>query len=117
MKDELMLEVLNRFRTENGKQTINNWDSDTAYNCWLHSLDMSKHRNVYHAPDWALEGWAECTAMCGIQNTNIKSILEYLVFGVFGQSDEHKRILLNANLYAGSIVIDNWVAYLTIRCK
>jgi len=102
---------------ENGRHAIGQWDEGVSYNCWLHNLAMAKSRNVYHAPSFYLNGWSECVAMGSMFRHEIKPVIEYLIFGVLGQSEEHKQIILNAHTLAGSIVIDNYIAYLTVRAK
>jgi len=111
------MSVINKLRSQCCKNPITIWDDIVAGYCFQHSWAMAKEKNIDHAASHHLEGWSECVAMSMVDTGNNLDILNDMVFNVLCQSEEHKNILLNANTIAGSLVIDNWVAYLTIRCK
>jgi len=112
-----ILRTVNNFRNQNGRDSVNSWDYTVEGHCLQHSLAMSRDRNVYHAIPEYLEGWSECVAMSMVDTGNIDDILGDMIFNVLGKSEEHRNILLNANIVAGAIILNNWVAYLTLRCK
>ena len=113
----VVMTALNNFRNQNNRESVHNWDGVVADYCFQHCLAMSKNNNIYHAAPHHLDRWSECVAMSMVNTGNSLDILNDMIFNVLGQSDEHKNSLLNANVIAGGLVINNSVAYLTIRTK
>ena len=106
-----MLDVINRFREYNGVGPVQHTDNLVNQYCKFHCLDMSRNRNVYHAPDCYLEGWAEAVAMMSYCD----HWQDKIVFDVLGSSEKHRNILLSYNKISYADHIHDWVVYVCIR--
>jgi hypothetical protein len=107
-------EALRDFRKENGVYQNIVWDEKLNHNCFLHTLEMSKQRNIFHAIPEYLEECSEAVCMCS-WIYSMRDSIRYLVFSCLGQSEEHKKIILTKNIFGAHCMTQDGIVYLTLR--
>lgn len=112
-RGEIMRDLINKFREQRGKNSVQNWDNLVSYNCKMHCLAMSREKKLYHAPSYFLEDWKEGVASCSYSD-NWK---ERIIYDAFDKDDEHRSILLDSSTLSVDCHIENWVVYVCIRGK
>ena len=106
-----MLDSINRFRRWHGKNDITSVDLAVSDYCRLHCMAMAAERNLYHAPEYYLNGWKEAVAMMSYSDY----WKDRVVFDVLGTSGSHLRVLLHCNTIAFGSYIDRWTVYACVR--
>jgi len=107
--------AVNQFRAANNVGPAK-FDDLVSHYCHLHCIAMTKCGGIYHAEPYLLDGWSEAVGWCAFQD-NVTSIKHILVDGVFGNSSQHRNLILSAPVLACAIHINNWQVYATIRGK
>jgi uncharacterized protein YkwD len=110
----MVIEAINDFRSENGKGRIFSWNERENEFCVLHSLYMANNKISDHTPFCFLLHRAEILSVCDFM-FNFRDTIRYMIFNLFGESPEHKEILLNSERLSYGVIVDNGKVYLTIR--
>lgn len=112
----MLMDIINEYRTKNGKEPMWNWDGLVSDYCTGHSIAMANRNEIYHAEPCFLNGWGEAVAMSYCLPT-WNDTMRHLIFKVFGESQEHKNIILNSETLAYGFITSNNKIFITIRGK
>ena len=109
-----MINRINEYRKQHGKSPV---DIDLQQNQWCHAhcWAMIRADNLYHAEPCYLQDWAEIVAMCNLEPDWVN--VERHLISIIDSSEDHRNILLNANIIGYDVVAFRWNVYLTIRAK
>ena len=110
----MLTDILNEYRSINGKQRIFSWNPVENDYCLAHCHYMAWNNKFEHTSDDLLKGKAEAIAFCDFQYSNEVTI-RHLIYEVIDKSEEHMNIVLNSENLAYGFYIYNGKAYLTIR--
>ena len=111
-----MIEVINNFRSQNGKGYVVNWDNVVSQYCTEHCWAIVRAGHLYHAESCYLNGWAEIVAMKS-RDSDWRDTENNLIFDVLGKSNCHRNILLDYDIMAYGIIEWQLRVYLTIRAR
>jgi hypothetical protein len=78
---------------------------------------MARAGNIYHAPDYFLNGWREAVAMMSYTGEEGHELCAKIIWDVIGTSKPHTEVLLRSSELAYGLVLHNYKWYLTIRGK
>lgn len=110
----MLVDIINEYRKNNGKEHIFCWDPVENDYCQAHSNYMAWNNHFEHAPEYLLKGKAEAIAFCYFFYNN-EITMKHLIYECIDKSEGHKNIVLNyENLAYGFYIYQNQ-AYLTIR--
>jgi len=110
----MVIDIINDYRKDNGKEPIHHWNKVENDFCEAHCLAMSNAGKIFHAPDYLLGYRSEAVAMCSFGN-DFNSTISYLILSVLNSSEEHRNILLDSRYLAYGVFVNNGAMYLTIR--
>jgi len=109
----MISDIINEFRRKNGVGPFYNWNPVENSHCEMHCWAMARSQDAYHTFDCFLCGKHEAVGFKSWDN-NFENTVAKLIFERFGNSQDHKNVLLKRNLSYGAITF-NWCVYVTIR--
>jgi len=110
----MIIDIINDYRKDHGKQPIHNWNKVENDFCEAHCLAMANAKQIFHAPGHFLGDRSEAVAVCSF-GSDFNSTAYYLIFSVLNGSEPHRNILLNSNSLAYGVLVNDNAMYLTIR--
>lgn len=112
-----MIASIEQFRRQHNVHNTPIWNGLVSQYCKEHCWAMARAGDLYHAPAYFLNGWAEAVGMMTYQGEEGHNMCARLVWDVIGTSEDHKRVLLASNELAYGLIIHHYNFYLTIRGK
>ena len=110
----MVKEAINDFRSENGKGRIFSWNERENEFCVLHSLYMANTGIFEHTPFCFRLHRAEILAVENFM-FNFRDTIRHMIWNIFGESEQHRNILLNSERLSYGVIVDKGKVYLTIR--
>jgi hypothetical protein len=107
-----MKDVINKFRQHNNQRPANFEGGIDEYNCLLHCFHMATNERCIHTPNYLMGKW----------EAEIVGVIEYsdywkdrLVFDLWGNSVQHKEVLLSSNSFTYKYFINNYNVWAVVR--
>ena len=109
-----VLDEINAFRATHHVGPIEKCSKVVSDYCQEHCWWMVANDVLAHAPDWAIGDWKEAVAVCYF-NGEWSDTVYYLIHEVLGQSEPHRKVLLESKELAYGIIQFRNKVWLTIR--
>ena len=106
--------LINEFRQSCNKGPVRHWNKVLDDYCCSHTTAMINLGKLYHTPEYYLKDYGEIVACCDFRD-NWDETLRYLIFQVIGDSEEHRKILLQSQELGYGIMSDKNKVFITIR--
>ena len=107
--------VINDYRSANGRGWVNHWDCVVSDYCKEHCWAMVRQDKLFHAPTHYLNGWSEAVARCSRGGESWQELEYKIIYEVLGQSRPHAEIVLNSSRMAYGIAEMQGLVWVTIR--
>jgi hypothetical protein len=108
-----MIDSINRFRWQNGVESVKHTDKLIDDYCLMHCQEMVQKSSLCHTPECYLEDWGEAVAMMPCCD----GWQDKIIFDIIGSSERHRNLLLHSDIISHAFCIHNYVVYVTIRGK
>ena len=109
-----VLDEINAFRASYKIEPVERYNRVMSDYCQEHCWWMAGNDVLEHAPDWAIKGWKEAVAMCYFSG-RWSDTIHCLIFEVLGQSEPHRKILLESKELAYGIFQFKNKVWITVR--